>query len=292
MKFGINTLCLYGSNLDDIITFAAKNGFSALEIPCTPRGQKGIHHLDVEDVKEKGHMITGTLKNEGVEISCLSYYANPLAGNAEAEEYAAYMEKLIDAAHLMSVPYISTFTGYSPGHHIGENLDMFAAIFKPLLKTAQEKGVGILLENTPMMAGHSYGGNFAFSPEHWEMIFDKLPDENLGLNFDPSHLFWMGIDYNISFRIFRERIFHFQAKDSEILLENLRICGIYGSNWFRYRLPGHGSIDWKALLATMHETGYEGVISVENEDVFWWKNPENIKRSFLLSRKMLNPYVV
>ena len=292
MKLGFNTMCLYEADLEQVAQFAAKNGFAALEIPCNPKGESGVHHLDVEDAPEKADGIKKMLADRDLEISCLSYYANPLAGDEGLEKFNGYFGKVIEAAGALGIKYVSTFTGRDASVDIEENLKRFAEVFQPHLDKAREHDVKILLENTPLLGGYVFGGNFAYSPEMWDMIFQAVPDENLGLNFDPSHLFWMGIDYQVAYGMFSERVCHVQAKDSEILTDRLRTCGIYGTNWFRYRLPGMGAIDWKALVTNLYDNGYDGVVAIENEDVMWWNNQERAQKGLLLSKKILNHLII
>jgi len=70
-------------------------------------------------------------------------------------------------------------------------------------------------------------GNIAFSPQMWEEMFKRIPDENFGLNFDPSHLYWLGINYLKAVKNFKERIFHVHAKDTEVLSDKLAKVSIY-----------------------------------------------------------------
>jgi sugar phosphate isomerase/epimerase len=292
MKLGFNTMCLYDSSFSQIADFAQKSGFSTLEIVCTQKDLPGIHHLMVEDVlKDPGETIE-ILKKKNLEISCLAHYANPLFGEAENGEFNRYIKLVIDAARALGVKNVSTFTGHNPGLSWEETLKTFDITFKPLVKYAGEYGINLLLENTPIIIGYSFAGNFAYSPETWETIFTRIPDINFGLNYDPSHLFWQGIDYAIALKMFGERIHHIQAKDSEILVEHLRITGIYGNGWFRYCLPGVGSIDWKKLILSAYEAGYDGVICIENEDLNWTKSQERAKKGLLLAKKSLDGLIV
>lgn len=293
MKLGFNALCFAGSTFEQVVEFASKNGFSSIELTCTPASYPGVHHLDIEDITpEKAEKINSYLKEKGVEISCLAHYANPLAGEKERKDFVDYFTMLIDKAEILSVKNISTFTGFSPANSISKNLDEFSELFTPLLDYAGKSGVNILLENTPLMGGQRYGGNFACSPELWDSIFTKVPHKALGLNYDPSHLFWLGIDYLLFLKVFSERIHHVQAKDSEILIERLRMTGIFGNNWFRYRLPGSGSIDWRRLISALYEAGYDSYLSIELEDPVWLGDENGISRGILLGKKFMENLIV
>jgi sugar phosphate isomerase/epimerase len=270
MKLGFNTLCLYRSSLAEIAEFAGNQGFETLEVFCPPKKHNHSKHIVIETLgRQKSKEIKSLLKKNQIEISCLSYYANPLASENERDEFVSYFQKLIDVASLLGVKNVSTFTGYIPQYSMDDNIKIFAEIFRPVISHAAEKKINVLIENTPMLIGGQYAGNFAFSPEIWDIMFTMIPDSNFGLNYDPSHLFWLGIDYMLFLKIFQERIFHVQAKDAEILIEKLRMTGILGDNWFEYKLPGFGGIDWRKFMTALYESGYDGVISIENEDQNW-----------------------
>jgi len=294
MKIGFNTGCFPDRTLDDIMDFAGKNNFSSIEVVCAPKGVDGIHHIDVEDINDETALhIKEKLGKKGLEISCLSYYSNPFMAPDDNRDYHKnYIFNLIDAAEKLGVDRISTFTGFLPEMTMEENIALLAEAFGPVLSKAARKNIKIMLENTPMMTGRELEGNFAYSPELWDMIFTKIPDENFGLNYDPSHLFWLGVDYMLFLNIFSDRIFHVQAKDAEIIVERLRMTGILGNNWFRYRIPGSGSIDWKKFLSSLYEAGYDDTVSIELEDPIWLDSTEKIEKGLLLGKKFLENYIV
>jgi sugar phosphate isomerase/epimerase len=67
-------------------------------------------------------------------------------------------------------------------------------------------------------------------------------------------------------REYGERIYHFDGKDTEILQGRLARQGILGSGWWRYRLPGLGELDWRAIFSALRDVGYDGIVAIENED--------------------------
>jgi len=142
--------------------------------------------------------------------------------------------------------------------------DKFAAynrIFGELAKVARDKGCLIAIENCP----HGFA-NIAWSPANWERMFNDLPTKTVGLEYDPSHLVWQGIDYVAALRKFGSRVYAFHAKDTEIMPDKLSYGGIYGSGWWRFRIPGHGDINWKRLFTILDDLNYGGDIIIEHED--------------------------
>ena len=99
-----------------------------------------------------------------------------------------------------------------------------------------------------------------------EAVFEVLPQENFGLNYDPSHLLWQGIDYLAAVEKFADRIFHTHAKDCAVNDAALRRVGVQGSGWWRYTIPGTGRIAWGEYLGKLREVGFDGAVSIEHED--------------------------
>ena len=93
-----------------------------------------------------------------------------------------------------------------------------------------------------------------------------MPSPALGLEFDPSHLVWQGIDWAAQLRKWIERVHHVHAKDTEIFKDRLEANGFFSGGWWRYRLPGYGCVDWHKLTSILKEKGYQGAICLEHED--------------------------
>lgn len=120
------------------------------------------------------------------------------------------------------------------------------------------------------------GENIAFSPEIWRRLFELVPSSYLGLELDPSHCVWQGIDYVKAVREFGSRIFHVHAKDMEVRRDILADTGIYGMaltrqpglghGWWRARAPGWGEVDWARFITALIEVGYPGNLDIEHED--------------------------
>ena len=118
MKLGFVSAIFPDLSLEEVIQFAAEEGFSCVELMCWPRGKAvrryaGVTHIDVTDFKKAdAKAIQGLLKQAGVSISGLGYYPNPLAPNAqEARVYINHLKKVIRAAELLGVKVVNTFIG-------------------------------------------------------------------------------------------------------------------------------------------------------------------------------------
>ena len=137
-----------------------------------------------------------------------------------------------------------------PAVSVAENLREAERVFAPLVDHAGERGVRLMIENCVMEGWHpdGYPGNLAYSPELWEWMFGL----GLWLNFDPSHLLWLGIDPVAALRPYVDRVAHAHAKDTETFPERRDRYGFFGRvstraedpwdmGWWRYRIPGLGA---------------------------------------------------
>jgi sugar phosphate isomerase/epimerase len=303
MKLGLMTAALPGMNLGDLAAWAAESGYQMLEIACWPVGKKdrrygGVSHIDVDGLtKQEAKRIRALLADLGLDISSLAYYPNPLSADAaQNAEAFAHLKKVIDAANLLEVPIVGTFIGADQTKSADENLAAFAGVWPPILAFARERGIKIAIENCPMLWAQTWpgGSNVAYSPAIWTRMFEMVPDDNFGLNFDPSHLIWQFIDEVRPIREFKDRIFHVHAKDMEIDRELLYQDGVLGCGfrWAIPRLPGLGAVRWPEFVAALYAVGYDYVISVEHEDRAFETTEDLVKRGFYLTRDVLKPLIV
>ena len=302
MKKGFLTACLPKCSFDEIIEFAEEAGFNALEAACWPKkNERDFASSTIDVVKlddAEAERIKNLCKGKKVEISCLTYCENMLDADEEIRNgRIEHLKKVIYAADLLNVGIVSCFIGRDKNRKLEENLPIFEEIFKPIVKLAMERGVKIAIENCPMPGWQFEGlvGQIGFAPFMWDKIFDCIPDSNFGLNFDPSHLYWLGIDYIKAVKDYKDKIFHVHAKDTEILTENIQNLGIviaHHGGWWRYRMPGLGEIDWNSFISTLQEYGYDYVLSIEHEDPVWSGSEEKIKYGLKLGLKYLGQFIL
>ncbi|HEW91121.1 MAG TPA: sugar phosphate isomerase/epimerase [Thermotogaceae bacterium] len=310
MKLGFFTTCLRGVSLEEIVKFASKVGFQALELAAWPMKSDRDYFASTIDVNSldttKAAEIKKLFKDHDVVISSLGYYENNISDNLEERKnFHEHLKKVIDAANLLEVGLVGTFVGRKGNASVAESLEEFANVFGELVAYAKKQGVSLMIENCPMPGwgqdDPNRPGQIAYSPEIWDKMFELIPDENFGLNYDPSHLYWMGIDPYEYVTKFKDRIFHAHAKDTEILNGKLSYYGIYGTQlgerrhgggWWRYRLPGFGEIDWSLFIRTLYDIGYDGVLSIEHEDPVFEGSRELVERGLILGYKHLSQFIV
>lgn len=302
MKLGLMTAALPNLSLPDLAAWAAESRFGMLEIACWPVGKKdrrygGVSHIDVANLDASGARETrAMLSGHGLDISSLGYYPNPLhPDTGHRDEVIAHLKKVIDAAVLLDVGIVGTFAGADQSKGVDANLEEFAKVWPPIVRYAGERGIRIAIENCPMLWPDTWpgGSNVAYSPAIWRRMFEIVPDDNVGLNYDPSHLIWQFIDYERPIAEFKDRIFHVHAKDLEIDREMLYQDGVLGCGfrWEIPRLPGLGEVRWDRFMAALYAAGYDFVVSIEHEDKAFEGTEELVKRGFYLARDVLAPYI-
>lgn len=303
MKLGLFTAAFPQWTLEQVADWSAANGFETVEIACWPfekatRRYAGVTHIDVANLdKPRANAIRAMLADKGLGLSALGYYPNPLHPDLEHRQYVIdHLKRVILAAELLEVPVVGTFIGKDKDKTVPANLEEYARVWPPIVKFAAEHGVKIAIENCPMIFSYDEwpgGNNLASTPAIWKKMWEIIPDENFGLNLDPSHLILQMIDYERVVYEFGSKIFHVHAKDLEIDREGFYENGALsqGMGWQVPRLPGLGEIRWDRFISALYKVGYDYVISIEHEDRAFEATEDLVQRGFLLSRDVLRPYI-
>jgi sugar phosphate isomerase/epimerase len=302
MLLGFLTACLPKRPLEEIAAWASAHGYQALEVGAWPAlGDRPFTATHVDAADLDADAVLATFERHGLTLSSLAYYDNNLHPDPD-ERRAVHDHVLacVDAAAALGCPTVGTFVGRHPGRTVRENLADAEEAFKPLVDRAGERGVKLIVENCVMEGWHpdGYPGNLAYSPELWEWMFDL----GLYLNFDPSHLVWIGIDPVAAVRPYVDRIPHAQAKDVELFPTERDRYGVFGKavvrddpwdvGWWRYRVPGLGQVDWVRLVDALYEGGFDGVLSVEHEDPVWGGSEERVEAGLEVAHRTLRPLIV
>lgn len=302
MKLGLLTAAFPSLSLEEVARWARDNGFEALEIACWPsaggerRRYAGVSHIDVEDFEPRA--VRDLMKRHGLEISALAYYPNNLDPDPSTREAAnSHLMRVVEAAQRLEVEVVGTFVGRDQHRSVAENFEDFEKVWPPIIRFARECGVKVAIENCPMIFSDDEwpgGRNLAYSPAHWRRMFEIVPDDNFGLNLDPSHLVWQFIDYVRVVRDFAPRIFHVHAKDMEVDRDGLYENGVMslGVGWQVPRLPGLGEVQWDRFIAALYQAGYDWVVSVEHEDRRFEGSLELVQRGFIVARNALKGLIV
>ncbi|MDX9753201.1 MAG: sugar phosphate isomerase/epimerase [bacterium] len=303
MKLGFVSAILPDLSLEEVVDFAAETGYDCVELMCWPKGKAerryaGVTHIDVNAFTEDdAKRVNEMMAHKGVEISGLGYYPNPLTPDEqEAQTYIEHIKKVIAVSKLLGINQMNTFIGRDWKKNIDDNWPQFLKVWKPLIQFADDEGVKIGIENCAMFFTNDEwpgGKNLAYCPAIWRRMFEDIPSENFGLNFDPSHLIWLHIDYLKAIRDFAPKIFHFHAKDVRIDTHRLNEVGILAnpSQYHTPKLPGMGDVDWGKLFSVLGDTGFRGAVCVEVEDRAFEDSLEDRKASLRQSYTYLRQFI-
>lgn len=289
MQLGLFT-AVYGSlSVDKMIEKTAALGIEALELGAG--GFPGNPHLPVDELladPSRARAFVRRLADNGMSISALSCHGNPLhPDRALAEQYDATFRRTVLLAERLNVKTVVTFSG-CPGDRVGSKVPNWVVTawppeFSELLawqweevaipywreaaEFARTHGVRVALEAHP--------GFLVYNPETLLRLRAAVGD-NLGINFDPSHLFWQGVHIPTAIATLGGTIFHVHAKDLAFQQHMLNRNGVLDPksyrnvaerSWnFRTIGFGHGEQEWREILSALRTVQYDGAISVEHED--------------------------
>lgn len=292
MKLGVLTVPLQEQSAEDAFRYLSGLGVETVELGagCYTNG----NHLQREAILadlQKAEALKALLKKYDLQISALSCHGNPVHPQKEiAEHDHNVFEETVLVAEMLGVDTIVTFSG-CPGDSAGSLYpnwvtcawppdygkildyqwnEVLIPYWKKAVKFANDHGIyKIALELHPGFSCY----NTASLLRLREAVGDTI-----GANFDPSHLFWQGMDPVASIRALKGAIHHFHAKDTKIDPYNNAVNGVLDTgsyddlgnrSWtFRTIGYGHDMGVWKDIMSALRSAGYDGAISIEHEDAY------------------------
>ncbi|MDD4889576.1 MAG: sugar phosphate isomerase/epimerase [Phycisphaerae bacterium] len=233
------------------------------------------------------------LAEKKIEVSAVGAYPNLLDPDpAKARRNQAHLKSLIPVCKKLGVKTLCTFAGRIPDKSIGDNIPAFKKVFTPIVKRIENSGLKLAFENCPMF--HSFphrGVNIAYTPVAWDAMFEAIPSEAIGLEYDPSHLICQLIDPVQTIREYGSRIFHVHAKDAEVLWHKVRRIGFFERGAVRDRTPGLGQVNWKEVVSALVEAGYRGNMDIEGRhDPVYSRELEHA--GLIIARRHLEQFVI
>jgi len=306
MKLGFVSAILDKYDYEKMMDTARELGFSCVEVACWPQGKAerryaGVSHIDAERVlidDAYAQHITDYAADRGVEISSLAYYPNTMDENPEKRQAAIeHLMNLIKASHKLGIGMVTTFIGRDQSKTVEENLELVREIWPPITRLAERENVKIAIENCPMLFGKEQwpgGQNLMTTPSIWKKVFEILPSDYLGINYDPSHFVWQMIDYIKPIYEFRDKIFHVHYKDIKVFKDKLNQVGImaYPLEFMSPKLPGLGDVDWGEYVSALTDIGYDGYTCIEIEDKAFEGSDAKVLDSLKLSKKYMEQFVI
>lgn len=302
-SLGFVSAILPDQSFSEVLQIAEQTGYDCVEIMCWPVGKAerryaGVTHIDVSSLSDaRVAEIQRETRDRGVAISGLGYYPNALSPHPEeAEASVAQIRRVMEATAALGLSRFNTFVGRDWTKSVDENWPRFLDTWGPLVDLADKLQINIGIENCPMIFGTDEwpgGKNLAHSPGIWRRMFTDLPSPRFGLNFDPSHLVWLQMDYLSPLREFASRIFHVHAKDVRVDRHLLDQWGIlaYPKLYHTPKLPGTGDVDWGRFFSQLGDAGYRGPVCVEVEDRIFEGSLENRILSLKQSHNYLRQFI-
>jgi sugar phosphate isomerase/epimerase len=281
--------------LEELAERAGRWGFDGLELACWGdhfEVDKAIADLGytgtVQEVLERNHLncfalgahLVGQAVCDPIDARHRSILPPEVWGDGEPdgvkERAAERMKDTARAAARLGVTQVNGFTGSAVWHmlysfppndwnEVERGYQDFAERWGPIIDVFDAEGVRFALEVHPTEIAY----DFVTTRKTLAAIDHR---EGFGINFDPSHFEHQFLDSPAFVTEFADRIYHVHIKDSirrldgrsSILGGHLNF-GEAGRGW-DFVSPGHGDVDFEALLRALNRIGYQGPLSVEWED--------------------------
>jgi len=290
MKLGVFTPVFGGLSVSEMLAkVRALKHVEAVELGTG--GWPGSDHLDLDALlndKSRADDYRKMLADAGLTISALSCHGNPLHPDREkAKSYDDVFKKTVRLASQMEVPVVVTFSG-CPGDSDTASYPNWVTCpwppeFLDVLEWQWEKKTIPYWCGAARFAGE-HGVKVALEAHPGFIVYNvdsalrlrAAVGPNVGVNFDPSHLFWQGVDVAAAIRALGDSIFHVHAKDVALDSQNVAVNGVLDTKTYR-RMPerswlfrsvgwGHGELEWKRIVSALRLAGYDHVMSIEHED--------------------------
>jgi sugar phosphate isomerase/epimerase len=291
MKIGIFTALFGDKTLDETLDIVQAEGIQAVEFGAG--AYPGASHLEVEALltsQEARDTLLKKVADRGLTISAISCHGNALHPNKAiaAEHHQAFVNS-VKIASLLGVPVVNGFSGCPGDGPNATNPNWVTCAwpddFRDILDWQWNEAVipywteqnAFLKEHNVKFAIEMHPGFVCYANDSL-LRLRAAAGEQIGANFDPSHLWWQGIDPIAAVRELAKEgaLFHVHAKDTKIDPYNSGLNGnldtkSYGDidkrSWvFRSVGYGHGIEWWKDFCSTLRTFGYDYVLSIEHED--------------------------
>lgn len=263
LKIRIGTLVKGNPQTAETIRKILPHGFESFSITFSGS-------LNGVDLRKLATEVNEVLEGHDVVNHCIGMFGNPLEGGEINRQTVEGWEACIDHAHLFGATVVAGFAGRLTDVPVPESMKRFKEVFGPLAKRAADKGVRIAFENCDMGGTWERGTwNIAHAPAAWEMMFNEVPDENVGLEWEPCHQLVSLIDPIAQLRKWVPKVFHVHGKDATVNWDVIREQGIRGGKTcVHHRTPGFGDTNWTDVISILRMHGYEGSIDIEG-----WHDP-------------------
>ncbi len=267
MKVGVFSVILGSLKLEQTLDYLAGLGVQAIELGAG--GYAGTNHCPVDGLlssERKSKDFLKMIQSRGLQISALTCAGNNLHPKRKlAASFDRDFRKAVRLANKLGVEVVITFSG-CPGGAAGDQSPNWVTCPWPP-DYLEKNGVKVALEMHP--------GFVVYNPETL-LKLRKAVGPVIGANFDPSHLFWQGIDPCAALQALEGAVWHCHAKDTAVHQWNSTTHGVLDTKHYRDELNrawifrtvgyGHPRHFWCNFVSTLRMIGYDGVLSMEHED--------------------------
>lgn len=273
----IGTLAHIGEDLPEYLSAILPHGFESFALTS-------FHKLPEVSLADLSKRVGEVLAKHDCVVSSVGLYSDPLIGGVEGEAAIEGIKKCIRHAHDFGCDLVTGFTGRVPDVALHESIPEFINVWKPLAQYASDHGVRIAFENCSMGGDWQRGSwNIALFPAAWELIFDALPDDNIGLEWEPCHQMVALLDPMPQIEKWANKIFHVHGKDATVRWDLIQKHGVFSSMpqdtqlpngrppvppFAYHRTPGFGDTNWTNVISELRRCGYTGSIDIEG-----WHDP-------------------
>tara|TARA_B100001146_G_scaffold214831_1_gene216514 strand:+ start:117 stop:1148 length:1032 start_codon:yes stop_codon:yes gene_type:complete len=312
MEVGLVTDVFADKDLDGLLKTCTDLRLKQLEFSCGNYTGGKFFNVDkmLNDSKHRDEIIA-KIKDHNFKISALSCHGNPIAPGPYGKQHDEITRKTIKLASVLKIDKIICLSGCAGGPgdsnpnwivtawppEKGKILEwqwneVLVPYWKDVANYAENLGVKICFE--------LHGGDMVYNVPTTHRIRDQA-SKNIGANFDPSHLIWMGGDPVQMVKNLGEAVFYVHIKDVKIdpvqkslntLLDTTWFADVNGRSW-NFCIPGHGHDErwWSEFLLALRSIGYEDVLSIEHEDCSLGRNEGMRLTIEFLERILINETV-
>lgn len=309
MKIGVFTVLFGTKPFEETLDYLVEQGVEAVEIGTG--AYPGNAHCDAAALLKSDRKLRAfqeAVSRRGLVMSALSCHGNPLHPQARiARAHHETFLRTIELAKRLDVATVITFSGCPPGDERATEPNWivspwppeFSAMldwqwkervkpyWKETARACRSAGVKVAIEMHP---------NFVVYNPETMMRLRAIAPNVIGCNFDPSHMFWQGVDVVSAIRTLGDSIYHVHAKDCRIDTANVAKNGVLDAkrytrelerSWI-FRTVGYGNdtLVWKDIVSNLRLVGYDHVLSIEHEDSIM-SGDEGLKKAIAFLRQVV-----
>ncbi len=287
MKLGLVTDCLKDRTLAQVADICAGYGIAQVELGCG--NWSPAPHMDLPALLSSGARrdeLVGTLAERGLTISALNCSGNPMFPGQKGEQDRSVVESTFALSEKLGLHTVVMMSGLPAGGPEDHWPNWIVTSWPPETQEilSRQWAYAIPFWKSLILRAKDHGiTRIALEPHACQLVYNVETflrlrgetDETVGFNLDPSHLFWMGADPIAVARALEGSVYHVHVKDvrreaaadRNTMMDGKDVLRFAERSW-NFRIPGagHDGAWWQRFARTLRETGYDGVLSIEQED--------------------------